>query len=349
MKRLGYVTTVLALSVFLLTGVPTAHGGWIGWRPKSMTYLLQADRRYRTAADAVKALTWCNRQLIVMDYAYDGTSKFTYRQIRMIKKGMPGRKVFAYLSIGEAENYRYYWRKSWDKNGDGKPDPGAPRWLLGKNPAWGGNYRVKYWHAGWQSIIFNYLSQITHQGFDGVFLDIVDGFELFEDKYGNRNRETGKSYKSDMMQFVKQIYLRGRRVIPTFQVMPQNGEALLQYSWYRNMIAGISVENLFNNGNFRQPASHTRTVLKYLKMAQNSNKPVFDVEYSTRTAYKQRAIREANKARLLLLLTNLNLDKLGTSYAPSAWQYSPSRWQHSLSVWEYTQHLSYKKNGPNMF
>jgi len=33
------------------------------------------------------------------------------------------------MSVGEAEDYRWYWNPSWDANHDGKPDPGAPSWL----------------------------------------------------------------------------------------------------------------------------------------------------------------------------------------------------------------------------
>ncbi len=47
------------------------------------------------------------------------------------------------------------------------------------------NYKVRYWEDGWQDIIFgndnSYLKKILDAGFDGVYLDIIDGFEYFED------------------------------------------------------------------------------------------------------------------------------------------------------------------------
>jgi cysteinyl-tRNA synthetase len=100
------------------------------------------------------------------------------------KAGGGGRLVICYLSIGEAESYRYYWDRSWDGNRDGRPDAGAPEWLAGENPDWQGNYKVRYWDAGWQAILFgsgeSYLDQILSRGFDGVYLDIIDAFEYFE-------------------------------------------------------------------------------------------------------------------------------------------------------------------------
>jgi len=43
---------------------------------------------------------------------------------------------------------------------------------------------VKYWNQEWQGIIYknydSYLDKITAAGFDGVYLDIIDAFEYFE-------------------------------------------------------------------------------------------------------------------------------------------------------------------------
>jgi cysteinyl-tRNA synthetase len=82
------------------------------------------------------------------------------------------------MSIGEAENYRYYWQESWYNKKD------RPPWLLKENPYWEGNYKVQYWDPEWQAIIIggedSYLNKIIAAGFDGVYLDIIDAFEYFE-------------------------------------------------------------------------------------------------------------------------------------------------------------------------
>ncbi|MFQ5795846.1 MAG: endo alpha-1,4 polygalactosaminidase [Candidatus Bipolaricaulia bacterium] len=86
------------------------------------------------------------------------------------------RLVIAYMSIGEAEDYRYYWQAEW------KPNP--PSWLAEENPDWPGNYKVRYWDRNWQNVIYesndSYLKKILDAGFDGVYLDIIDAFEYFE-------------------------------------------------------------------------------------------------------------------------------------------------------------------------
>lgn len=50
------------------------------------------------------------------------------------------------MSIGEAENYRYYRRHEWDQK--------KPAWLDAENPNWSGNFKVKYWDSEWQKIIY---------------------------------------------------------------------------------------------------------------------------------------------------------------------------------------------------
>jgi len=81
------------------------------------------------------------------------------------------------MSIGEAEDYRYYWDSTWRT--------GNPIWLDKENSDWSGNYKVRYWEYGWQNIIFgnddSYLKKILDAAFDGVYLDIIDGFEYFEE------------------------------------------------------------------------------------------------------------------------------------------------------------------------
>jgi len=47
-----------------------------------------------------------------------------------------------------------------------------------ENPDWPGNY--KYWNPDWQTVIYGNLGKILAAGFDGVYLDLIDAFEIFE-------------------------------------------------------------------------------------------------------------------------------------------------------------------------
>ncbi len=123
-----------------------------------------------------------NYDVIIMDAFFEdeeGEPKMlTTGDVEALKRKKNGgrRLVISYMSIGEAEDYRYYWRRGWERV--------PPSWLAGENPDWPGNYKVKYWDSEWQAVIFGspeaYLDRINAAGFDGVYLDIIDAFEFFE-------------------------------------------------------------------------------------------------------------------------------------------------------------------------
>lgn len=153
----------------------------VGWdQVREFGYQLQPARRQSKQA-FLKALGGSGFDLFVTDYSYDGSDgqRYTSEEIAAVKKQLGG-KLVAYMSIGEAETYRYYWQRKWDANRDGRPDPGAPSWLERENPQWKGNFKVRYWDPEWQAVIFGYLDKLLDQGFDGVYLDIVDAYEYFE-------------------------------------------------------------------------------------------------------------------------------------------------------------------------
>jgi cysteinyl-tRNA synthetase len=180
--------------------------------------------------------------LVVIDYSRDGSDgkAFSESEVTMMKvkpDGSDDRKVIAYMSIGEAETYRYYWNNTWDSNRDGRPDANAPSWLDQENPDFAGNYKVRYWDGEWQSIITGYLDKIIAAGFDGVYLDIVDGYEYYED-----SRATAAQ---DMIDFVGTLSSHAKNKNPDFSVIPQNAEGLLKFPNYLKVIDGIGKEDLF--------------------------------------------------------------------------------------------------------
>ena len=126
----------------------------------------------------IASLAASNYDLLIID-AYYGASMLTPEDIARIQHKPNGcrRLVAAYMSVGEAEEYRPYWQEQWKKN--------PPSWMWHANSDWEGSYRVKYWNREWQQLLMgtpqSYLDQILAAGFDGAFLDVVDVFYAFED------------------------------------------------------------------------------------------------------------------------------------------------------------------------
>ena len=160
---------------------------------KNFLFLLNAENYMKgdsCGKNVVSALQKTDYDILIIDPFIDAAAGITYSfsQIDSLKKKASGGKrlVIAYLSIGEAEAYRDYWKTSWVTS-NGILTKQAPFWLCelnldwaGENPQLEGNYKVKYWDFEWQKIVFDYLEKIVAAGFDGVYLDIIDAFEYFE-------------------------------------------------------------------------------------------------------------------------------------------------------------------------
>jgi cysteinyl-tRNA synthetase len=289
------------------------------FKPESFAYVLQADRLHKDRRKAVELLRSCKRDLLILDHTYDGSAeaKWTAKEIRYIRACRPLRKIVSYISIGEAENYRTYWEKDWDANHDGRPGPSAPDYLLKVNPDWEGNYKVRYWDKRWQGLIMDYVDEIIELGFDGLYLDIVDGFEFFE-REGDRqidhrkNPATGNTYRQDMIGFVQGIAAHVRKTKgQEFVIIPQNGAQLLKDPGYLRVIDAIGIEDLFTDGDRKADGEHVRFMLSFLKKMEDAGKPVLVVEYPKKRALKKHAVRRAEKQDFVLLLTERELGSLG--------------------------------------
>ncbi|MGE0765673.1 MAG: endo alpha-1,4 polygalactosaminidase [Hyphomicrobiaceae bacterium] len=202
--------------------------------------------------------------LVVIDYSRNGKDarRFTPAEVKAMQSKPDGsrRFVIAYLSIGEAEDYRYYWGRGWVEAAPLRQSPSesetkeppaglatvrvprlmAPSWLGRENERWRGNYQVRFWYSGWQDLIMHgensYLSRIISAGFDGVYLDRVDAYYDIE-----RDTESAKEW---MVSFVAELATIARQKKPNFIVIPQNAEELLTEQRYLAMIDGVAKEDL---------------------------------------------------------------------------------------------------------
>jgi cysteinyl-tRNA synthetase len=289
--------------------------------PQSFAYVLQADRLAPTREAAVQMLAACEPDLIVLDASFDSEGDWTPAEIETIRRGKSGRRVVAYVSIGEAEDYRAYWQKSWDADKDGKPDAPAPKFLHTENPDCKGNYRVRYWQLDWQALMLPAVDKVVEQGFDGIYLDIVDAFEFYEhdettkDWLDDReNPETGQTYRRDMIAWVSAIAKRARDKRLGFLVIPQNASQLLADESYRSLISAIGVEDLFMAGKKLKTEKQSRYVVSFLEKLKTTGKPVLVIDYPKSNALHTEAFVLAAKHGFTLLLTDRQLKTLCMSH-----------------------------------
>ncbi|MFK8039684.1 MAG: endo alpha-1,4 polygalactosaminidase [Crocinitomicaceae bacterium] len=148
---------------------------------KNFLYLINPNN-YEIRDDFISALNATNYDAFIIDLFDFHSNPLAKSDIEILQTKPNGAKrlVIAYMSIGEAEDYRYYWDPKWKKRKN------EPEWLYAENKDWKGNFKVFYWMPDWQKIIFgnqdSYLDRIIDTGFDGVYLDIVDAYEFFDEE-----------------------------------------------------------------------------------------------------------------------------------------------------------------------
>jgi cysteinyl-tRNA synthetase, unknown class len=299
------VFTALALVLLALTQVPAGprppvppRNGIALTTVKTWGYQLQRARAELIPPEI---------DLLVIDIARDASERqiFTATDVAEFRRrpGAPDRIVLAYMSIGEAEMYRSYWRPAWTSSS--LSSVLRPAWLGRENKEWKGNYLVRFWDPGWQQLFviprrsriealrqdyfghdLPYIDKVIEAGFDGVYLDRVDSFAPWE--------STFPTAQSAMRTFVADIsaYAKTRR--PGFLVVPQNGEELVLDPAYRKAIDGIAKEDLvfgLDGSEHENPPDEIAHAAAALSTATKAGLPVLVVEYVRDPGRQQAALR----------------------------------------------------------
>lgn len=114
-----------------------------------------------------------NYDVLIIDLFFDD-EQLTKSQVHQLKtKANGGRRlVIAYMNVGSAEKYRYYWKDRWILH--------KPLWLKKKYDGYDDEVWVKFWNNEWQDIIYGVEGSYTHKiissGFDGAYLDNVEAY-----------------------------------------------------------------------------------------------------------------------------------------------------------------------------
>jgi cysteinyl-tRNA synthetase len=223
------------------------------------------------------------------------------------KKDGSRRVVLAYVNIGEAEDYRYYWKAAWAKS--------PPEWLGSANCRWKGDHRVRFWMAAWREILTGardpYLGRLVDAGFDGMFLDRVDihRFWLKENPQAT----------AEMVRFVAELARWTRERKPGFLVVPQNGEELLANDSYLDLIDAQAKEDLLfgDRGNDVANSDQRRErAAGLIARVKAAGKPVFVVEYIKRPDNLALAKEKLEELGFIGTYTGRSLSWLGLGGPP---------------------------------
>jgi len=254
--------------------------------------------------------------------------------------GVHGKLVLAYLSVGEAESWRWYW--TWSRTWrSGRPRPRDwPAFIVAKDPdGWGGCYPVAYWRARWRDIAIygkhtgttasrdytSIVDEAIRDGFDGVYLDWVEAYELPEVQ--RAAKADGVNARTEMVRFLTELRTYARARDPGLLVVQQNAPDLAAARpQLLSVVDGIAEEGIWYYGeatdswtdpaghDVATPASWRSEYFADLGRFQKAGLPVFDCDYTVRHA----ALVYARAARrgYVAYCTRASLSRLTTTPPP---------------------------------
>jgi uncharacterized protein (TIGR01370 family) len=143
------------------------------------------------------------------------------RELRELKKY--GARTYAYLSIGESAPDRP-WSDQIDSSS-----------VLGQNSTWG-SVVLDLTAANWQSLILRRVDQLAARGFDGLFLDTMDSYQLYAD-----TPQALSSQEAALATLIRRIQERH----PQFRLIANRGFEVLDE--IATVLEAVAAESLFHS------------------------------------------------------------------------------------------------------
>jgi len=250
--------------------------------------------------------------------------------------------IIAYIDIGEAEDWRWYWTWSNEYNDCNEPLPnGWPDYIIACDPdGWPGNYPVAYWDERWKDIVIygenqdsspygdytSIIDEVIKDGFDGIYLDWVEAFEM--KAVMDEAKKQAKDPATEMINFIQEMRDYAEKRNPDFIIIQQNAASLIEghSNDLLSVIDALAQEAIWYDGDATDNWDDTNGYdsindsslvdyyLGYLDQYLTVEVPVFDVEYALN--YADDAYSMASNKGYVPYCTSRSLAKLTTTPPP---------------------------------
>lgn len=267
-----------------------------------------------------------------------GLSDFpTHALVERLQKSagatLPNKRCIAYFNIGQAEDYRTYWRNDWQAPTADRP--GSPSFLVGLDPdGWQGNYPVAYWDPAWRRCLYgtpdSLLDQILDDGFEGVYLDWVLGFD--DPQVTAAATAAGVDPAAEMVRLLTDLRTYARARQPLFVMIAQNGVALCERAPRAlQVIDALSQEDVSfrgmagadwqdsDSGDIAAPDHGewaTTRLCERLTVAREYGLSIFTLDYAFRKDNIDLAVATSRAHGFVPCVTRTPLDRLATPIPP---------------------------------
>jgi cysteinyl-tRNA synthetase len=235
-----------------------------------------------------------------------------------------GKLVLAYVDIGEAEDYRTYWRDDWQA--PSAAERGDPDFLLTIDPdGWSGNYPVAFWDDRWKDVVIygkgSLLAMALEDGFDGVYMDWVEAYS--DEHVVAAASAEGIDPAAEMVRFIREIRDYARERDPGFLLVAQNGAELAEERpEYLEAIDGLAQEDLSfqgeadtewddpQSGDIPTPPEDQEYLVELFSLYQDAGLPVFCADYALMEENVQQAYETAARAGCVGYVSQTPLSRL---------------------------------------
>lgn len=282
---------------------------------------------------------------VTWDYEFDAKDMVNRIKASKASDGIHRKLVIAYIDIGQAEEWRWYWdghttyeEKGLCKNSYVNEIQNWAPFVVACDPdGWAGNYPVAFWDEDWKDIVIygtslgshlnlyfdSMLDEVIQDGFDGIYLDWVEAWEMTEVQ--NRAQNEDKDPGQEMLDFIKEMRSYGKQYNPGFIVIQQNSSELINEvgaNALKNAVDAIGQEGVWwdgvgGNDDWSDPEGYdyasccTNYYLTRLRKYKASGFPVFVIDYAVQKASE--VYQKAETEGFIAYATRRSLSKLTTT------------------------------------
>lgn len=203
---------------------------------KYWAYLLDGDY----TDSMIQKIVNSKYDMVVLEPTRTSKGSYNYNCSSMVNrvkesKGHDGKRnkiAIAYISIGEAEEWRWYWDSV-------IADTEKYNFLVADDPeGWEGGVTVAYWKKAWKDIIIygseiakgqnfrSSIDQAINDGFDGIYLDWVEGYS--DEEVLVRAKSDGVNAKREMIKFLSEIRTYCNKRKKGFYIIQQNASSIVE-------------------------------------------------------------------------------------------------------------------------
>ncbi len=248
MRYYKYILTVFfVVTILILSGCAKANK-----TENAKTWLCQFQNF------SPSSISKTNFNIVVVDYSYDGSDSKALNATEVEEMKSGGKIVLAYMNVGYAEEWRFYWNKIKNATFVGNDDT---RWR-------GEHLILDFDNPIWENAMHQYVSKIKNAGFDGVYLDGVDAYKSFQDE---------KKHAGEMVTLLKDV----RKWLGSEEKI----SILNAYDLYDfdhsivNLVNYLSVESLFYLKTRKRRTSYYSSILNEIKPFIENGVEVLSVDY----------------------------------------------------------------------